>query len=74
MIVGCSSYIYLLNPITYESHGPFRFLTASLPSTLLAAVVYLAVTRLFVIPAGRGGYSRLGTAAVGRLTSYRRAS
>lgn len=58
MIVGCSLYVYLLNPITYESHGPYRFLTASLPSTLLAAVVYVAVTRLFVIPTGRGGYAR----------------
>jgi NCS1 family nucleobase:cation symporter-1 len=58
MIVGCSAYIYLLNPITYESHGPFRFVTASLPATLLAAVAYVAVTRLIVIPAGRGGYTR----------------
>lgn len=58
MIVGCSAYIYLLNPITYESHGPFRFLTASLPSALLAAITYVAVTRLIVIPAGRGGYAR----------------
>ena len=58
MIVGCSAYVYLLNPITYESHGPYRFVTASLPSCLLAAVVYVAVTRLVVIPAGRGGYER----------------
>jgi NCS1 family nucleobase:cation symporter-1 len=57
MIVGCSAYIWLLNPVTYESHGPFRLLTASLPSTLLAAVVYVVVTRLIVIPATRGGYA-----------------
>ena len=60
MIVGCSVYVYLLNPITYESHGPYRFLTASLPSCLLAAITYIAVTRLVVIPAGRGGYGRCG--------------
>jgi nucleobase:cation symporter-1, NCS1 family len=58
MIIGCSAYIYLLNPITYESHGPYRFLTASLPSCFLAAVTYVAVTRLIVIPARRGGYDR----------------
>ncbi len=58
LIVGCSTYIYLLNPITYESHGPYRFLTASLPASLLAAVAYVVVTRLIVIPAGRGGYER----------------
>jgi len=58
LIAGFAAYIYLLNPITYESHGPYRFLTASLPSSLLAAIVYIAVTRLIVIPAGRGGYGR----------------
>ena len=56
MIVGCSVYVYLLNPITYESHGPYRFLTASLPTCFTAAITYIAVTRFFVIPAGRGGY------------------
>jgi nucleobase:cation symporter-1, NCS1 family len=57
MIVGCSTYIYLLNPVTYDSHEPFRFVTASLPSTFLAAFAYVAVTRLVVIRAGRGGYA-----------------
>lgn len=66
MIVGCSTYIYLLNPITYESHGPYRFLTASLPSTFLAAVTYVAVTRLIVIPAMRGGYLLGGGNRYGR--------
>jgi len=69
MIVGCSLYIFLLNPITYESHGPFRFLTASLPSTLLAAVVYVAVMRLVVIPAARGGYKPKVAGGSGRNAS-----
>jgi NCS1 family nucleobase:cation symporter-1 len=69
MIVGCSLYIFLLNPITYESHGPFRFLTASLPSTLLAAVVYVAVMRLVVIPAARGGYKSALAGAEGKKRS-----
>jgi len=54
--VGCAVYIYLLNPLTYESHGPYRYLTASLPSAFIAGCVHIVLTRLFVIPAGRGGY------------------
>jgi NCS1 family nucleobase:cation symporter-1 len=56
VIVGIALYVYLLNPLTYESRGPYRFLTASLPTTLLSAIVYIAITRLVVMRAGRGGY------------------
>ena len=56
LLVGIALYIYLLNPLTYESHGLYRFLTASLPTTLLSALVYIAITRLIVAPAGRGDY------------------
>jgi NCS1 family nucleobase:cation symporter-1 len=56
LVVGIGLYVYLLNPMTYESRGPYRFLTASLPTTLLSALVYVAITRLLVMRAGRGGY------------------
>jgi nucleobase:cation symporter-1, NCS1 family len=56
LLVGIALYVYLLNPLTYESHGPYRFLTASLPTTLLSALVYIAITRLIVAAAGRGDY------------------
>jgi NCS1 family nucleobase:cation symporter-1 len=56
--VGCAVYMYLLNPISYESHAPYRFLTASLPAAFVSACVYIALTLLFVVPAGRGGYPR----------------
>jgi NCS1 family nucleobase:cation symporter-1 len=56
LLVGIVLYVYLLNPLTYESHGLYRFLTASLPTTLLSALVYIAITRLIVAPAGRGDY------------------
>jgi NCS1 family nucleobase:cation symporter-1 len=56
LLVGIALYVYLLNPLTYESHGPYRFLTASLPTTLLSALVYTAITRLIVARAGRGDY------------------
>jgi NCS1 family nucleobase:cation symporter-1 len=56
MAAGCATYVYLLNPMTYESHGPFRFLTASLPAVFVAACLFIAITVLYVVPAKRGGY------------------
>ena len=55
--LGCAVYIYLLNPLSYESHGPYRFLTASLPAAFVSGFLYVVLTRLFVVPAGRGGYA-----------------
>ncbi|MEI8299235.1 MAG: cytosine permease [Pseudomonadota bacterium] len=57
LIIGCGVYVALLNPLTYVSEGPYRFLTASLPATAAAAAVYL-VCSWFVIRSGRGGYRR----------------
>jgi NCS1 family nucleobase:cation symporter-1 len=56
LAIGCAVYIYLLNPLSYESHGPFRFLTASLPTAFASGLVYAVLTVCFVIPAGKGGY------------------
>lgn len=56
MVVGCAVYVVFLNPITYVSHGPFRVLTASLPSAAAAGLLYWMLTVAVVIPAGRGGY------------------
>lgn len=56
LVIGIAVYVYLLNPLTYESRGPYRFLTASLPTTLVSALVYIAITLLIVMRAGRGGY------------------
>jgi NCS1 family nucleobase:cation symporter-1 len=44
--LGCAIYLKLLNPLTYASSGPYRFLTASLPAATCAAGCYLIVTRL----------------------------
>ena len=57
LATGCAAYILLLNPLTYASWGPYRFLTASLPSALVAGLVHALGTRL-VRRAGRGGYGR----------------
>jgi len=58
MIAGFFTYIYLLNPLTYASHSPYQYLTASLPTAVVGGLVYLIVTRIFVLPAKRGGYQK----------------
>ncbi|MBL8789924.1 MAG: cytosine permease [Rhizobiales bacterium] len=56
MIAGCGAYRYLLNPLTYESHSPYEYVTASLPAAVVAGVVYALVTLFVNKPAKKGGY------------------
>jgi NCS1 family nucleobase:cation symporter-1 len=44
--LGCAVYLKLLNPLTYMSSGPYRYLTASLPAATCAAACYVLVIRL----------------------------
>jgi NCS1 family nucleobase:cation symporter-1 len=46
LALGCAVYMALLNPLTFTSHGPYRFLTASLPAALCAALGYIAVSHM----------------------------
>lgn len=55
-LVGCATYILLLDPVSYVSHGPFRYLSATLPAAVASGAVYAVLTRLIVIPSGRGDY------------------
>jgi len=55
LTAGCTTYVLLLNPLTYRSSGPYAYLTASLPGAAAAALVYFLSSSL-VIRAGRGGY------------------
>lgn len=56
MGAGFFTYLYLLNPITYASRPPYEFMTAALPTALVAGVIYWVATALLVRPAGKGGY------------------
>ena len=56
MAAGFATYLYLLNPISYASHAPYEYLTASLPTAVIGALVYVLATKLIVQPAGKGGY------------------
>jgi len=55
---GFFTYWYLLDPVTYVSHNTemFKWLSASLPSIVVSGIVYWILTRLVIIPAGKGGY------------------
>lgn len=53
---GVGTYLYLLNPLTYVSSYPYEFTTASLPTIIVAGLVYLVLTLVLVRPSGKGGY------------------
>ncbi len=58
MLVGLGVYIFLLNPLSFESRWPYQYLTASLPTALVSALVYWLFTRIVVLPRRLGGYRR----------------
>lgn len=58
MIAGFGTYWYLLHPLTYASHWPYEFVTASLPTALVGGIVYFAMTKALVQPLRKGGYER----------------
>lgn len=51
-------YVLVLNPTTLESAPLFGMATASLPATAASFLLHIVLTRLAVIPAGKGGYPR----------------
>ncbi|WP_338449462.1 cytosine permease [Niallia oryzisoli] len=58
LLCGVLTYFYLLNPLTYESHAPYQYLTATLPTMAVGAFVYLIITQFVIIPFGWGGYRK----------------
>lgn len=57
VVLGAVTYALLLNPVTYEPAGWFRYLTASLPAFLVAGGVHLVLTRLVLARRSTwGGY------------------
>jgi len=56
MVAGFGTYIYLLNPLTYVSHEPYEYTTASLPTLLVGGAVYALLTKLLVMRSKHGGY------------------
>jgi NCS1 family nucleobase:cation symporter-1 len=58
MAAGIAAYVYLLNPVTYDSRMPYPLVSASVLSAVLAGAVFWGLTRLFVKPSGQGGYGQ----------------
>lgn len=56
MAAGVGCYLYLLDPVSYASRWPYDYVTASLPTALVAGIVYAIVTLLLMKPAGKGNY------------------
>jgi nucleobase:cation symporter-1, NCS1 family len=56
MAAGFATYLYLLNPVSYASHSPYEYMTASLPTAFMGGLVYWLVTVFVVKPAGKGDY------------------
>ena len=56
LAAGFFVYIWLFNPQTLDSHWAFAYLTASLPSCLLAGVVHLVLTKAFARSRTWGDY------------------
>jgi NCS1 family nucleobase:cation symporter-1 len=57
LVAGCTTYVLMLNPLTYASSPAYPYLTASLPAVATAALVHFVCSR-YVIARGRGGYRR----------------
>lgn len=56
LAAGAVTYTLLLHPITYVPSPLFGYTTASIPSCLVGALVYLVLTKAVTQPLGLGGY------------------
>jgi len=56
LALGYVIYLYLFNPATTETRGPFAAMTASVPATVIPMLLYYCLSRAFIVPSGRGGY------------------
>ena len=59
---GAVTYMLLLDPITYEPSAWFGYLTASLPSGVVAGGLHYVFCRFWIRRAGLGGYAEQETA------------
>ncbi len=56
LLVGFIIYVVLFNPQTLDNISIFQFISASLPSCLLAGLVHFTLTRMFAAKMGWGDY------------------
>ena len=58
LAVGAVSYVILFNPQTLASTTLFTFISASLPSCVIAGVVHFVLTKVFAERMGWGAYAK----------------
>lgn len=56
VLAGFICYVYLLNPVSYVSHSPFEYLSASVPAVFVSAIVYYVVSKVYVLNTDMGDY------------------
>ncbi|MGL3806954.1 purine-cytosine permease family protein [Paeniglutamicibacter sp. R2-26] len=55
-LIGIAVFTVTFNPLSFEHTGYFRYTTASLLAAAVAGIAYWALSALFVVPRGLGGY------------------
>ena len=56
---GVGVYLLLMNPLTFGTAPLFVLTSASLPAVAVAMAMHILLTRLIVIPAGKGAYTTI---------------
>lgn len=56
LVIGAVIYVLAINPATLVTSGIFKFATASVPALCAAFIAHVLLSKLWVIPAGKGGY------------------
>ncbi len=56
LLSGSAVYLTLLDPLAMEGSALFIRVSASVPAVLVACLLHVLLTRLVVIPAGKGAY------------------
>jgi NCS1 family nucleobase:cation symporter-1 len=64
VIAGFFCYTSLLNPVSYESSGLFKYISASVPALVASSVVYYVITKLFLVNSKIGDYTANSVGAV----------
>ena len=54
---GAVFYLVIYNPVTLTTLPVFSYITASLPSAIVGAVVYYVLARVLYVRRGIGGYA-----------------
>lgn len=56
--VGFVIYYWLLNPVTYAQHFPFKWISASVPTIIVTGFIYWVLTKFWIMRVGKGGYAK----------------